>query len=288
MRIDLHCHTTASDGALAPAALLDRAEASGIGLLAITDHDCIDGYLAADAHRRDRQLAVRLLPGVEFSCRWSGMTVHVVGLGVDPAHPALAEGLATLALARRRRLGKIASRLAARGFDGALDGALEEAGDSQPGRPHFAAWMVRRGHVRDEQEAFDRYLGQGRPGDVKCFWPELETAVGWIVAAGGVPVLAHPLKYRLTRARLRRLTAAFAAAGGTALEILSGRQTRDQQAALVRLGEEFRLEASVGSDFHRDHPYGPRLGVELPPPGALRGVWERWCGERQPGVDGQT
>ena len=105
-----------------------------------------------------------------------------------------------------------------------------QAGDSQLGRPHFAAWMVEQGHVADLNQAFDRYLGQGKTGDVKAFWPELAEVTGWIVAAGGVAVIAHPLKYRFTRMKLRRLVMDFMAAGGAAIEIISGRQTADQTA----------------------------------------------------------
>jgi predicted metal-dependent phosphoesterase TrpH len=138
--------------------------------------------------------------------------------------------------------------------------------------------------VADAGEAFDRYLGQGRRGDVKAFWPDLAEVTGWIAAAGGVAVLAHPLKYRFTRMKLRRLALDFRSAGGRAIEIVSGRQTPDQVAQLSRLAAELDLEVSVGSDFHRDSPYGPRLGVELPPLRGVRGVWERWQGPAQAGA----
>jgi predicted metal-dependent phosphoesterase TrpH len=273
--IDFHTHTSASDGALTPLELLQRAGQAGIALLAITDHDTVGGYRQAAALDAAAD-APQLLPGVELSCRWSGAGVHIVGLGMDCDHPAMAEGLETLDRARQERGETIARRLEALGFPGALEGALEEAGQSQLGRPHFANWMVRRGHVADHNEAFDRYLGQGKRGDVKAFWPELAQTVQWIVAAGGVAVLAHPLKYRFTRMKLRRLAIDFRAAGGAAVEIVSGRQTPDQVLHLKQLARELELEVSVGSDFHRDAPFGPRLGVELPHLGGLRGVWERW------------
>jgi predicted metal-dependent phosphoesterase TrpH len=274
--IDFHCHSRASDGALTPQELLERARYNDIRMLAITDHDTVAGYRQAAQSVEACGGDLQLVPGVEFSCRWSGTTVHIVGLGVEVEHPAMLQGVAEMERARRERGAKIASRLAARGFDGALQGALAEAGDSQLGRPHFSAWMVSRGLVADHNEAFDKYLGQGKPGDVKAFWPELPRVVGWIVAAGGVAVVAHPLKYRFTRMKLRRLVVEFIAAGGAAIEIQSGRQTPDQTAQLSRLAAEFELEVSVGSDFHRDGPYRPDLGVELPRLGELRGVWERW------------
>jgi predicted metal-dependent phosphoesterase TrpH len=274
--IDFHTHTSASDGALAPSELVDRALARHIDLLAITDHDTLAGSLAAAEYHRGRRRSMRLVSGVELSCRWSGTTVHVVGLGVDPGAPALTSGLAMLDGARLERGRTIDRRLAQRGFHGALAGALRQAGDSQLGRPHFAAWLVEEGHVTDRNQAFDRYLGQGKIGDVKAFWPELEEVARWITAADGVAVLAHPLKYRFTRMKLRRLVRDFTAAGGRALEVICGRQTPDQVRSLCALAREYELEISLGSDFHRDAPYGPQLGVELPRVDGLRGVWERF------------
>lgn len=270
--VDFHTHTTASDGALSPREMLQRASAAGVQLLAITDHDTVAGFEAAAGMVADFP-GLDLVSGVEYSCQWSGTAIHVVGLGMDCGHPAMREGLAELREARTERGRKIARRMEQRGFAGALEGALAEAGDSQLGRPHFAAWMVASGHVPDHNTAFDKYLGQGKPGDVKAFWPALDRAVGWITAAGGVAVLAHPLKYNFTRMKLRRLVQAFAESGGGAVEVLSGRQTPDQVARLRGLADEFDLQVSVGSDFHRDGPYSAPLGVELRPFRDCAGVW---------------
>jgi len=274
--IDFHTHTTASDGALSPAELVAQAAGRNVDLLAITDHDTVAGYLAVAGDYTHKQPAMRIIPGIEFSCRWSGTTIHILGLGMDCAHPAMVEGLAVLANARRERGKKIGSRLQALGFHGALDGALAVAGSSQLGRPHFSAWMVDQGHVDDHNQAFDKYLGQGKTGDVKAFWPELAEVVHWITAAGGVAIIAHPLKYRFTRMKLRRLVIDFIAAGGSAIELTSGNQSADQTNQIRRLANEFELEVSVGSDFHREGSYSPQLGVELPNLQGLRGVWERW------------
>jgi predicted metal-dependent phosphoesterase TrpH len=277
--IDFHTHTAASDGALSPRDLVALARERKLAMLAITDHDTVAGYLAVAEQGPEYTqdpAGLRLVPGVELSCRWSATTIHILGLGMDCRHPAMGEALAWLDTARIERGKKIAQRLEALGFAGALDGALAEAGDSQLGRPHFSAWMVGQGHVTDHNQAFDKYLGQGKTGDVKAFWPELAQVVEWIVAAGGVAVIAHPLKYNFTRMKLRRLVIDFMAAGGTGIEIASGYQTPDQSAQLRRLASEFALEVSVGSDYHRDAPYSPRPGVEIPALDGLRGVWERW------------
>lgn len=276
MLIDFHTHTNASDGALDPCELVERALASNVDLLAITDHDTVAGYAAAAAYHRPRAGGMQLVAGIEMSCQWSGTTIHILGLGIDCEHPAMREALLTMAAARVERGEKIAQRLAAKGFAGALPGALTHAGTSQLGRPHFAAWMIEQGHVRDFGQAFDLYLGQGKIGDVKAFWPELEVVVNWIVASGGTAVIAHPLHYRFTGMKLRRLIEAFVAAGGGAIEVLSGRQTPDQTAQLRRLAGQFELAVSIGSDFHRDAPYNAPLGVESTPFEGMRGVWERW------------
>ena len=274
--IDFHTHTDASDGALSPRELVARARERNIAMLAITDHDTVAGYRAVAANYRESAGEMRLIPGVEFSCRWSGTTIHILGLGMDCEHPAMQEALQLLDTARVERGKKIAERLEKLGFSGALQGALAEAGASQLGRPHFAAWMVAQGHVADHNEAFDKYLGQGKTGDVKAFWPELATVTRWIVDGGGVAVIAHPLKYKFTRMKLRRMVVDFMAAGGAAIELASGNQTPDQTAQVRRLATEFALEVSVGSDFHRDGTYSPQPGVELPRMDGLRGVWERW------------
>ncbi len=274
--IDFHTHTTASDGALSPRELVQRARDRKVDMLAITDHDTVAGYLTAVQQYPQYAAGPRLIPGIEFSCRWSGTTVHIVGLGMACDHPAMIEGLAVLKAARGERGRKIAERLERLGYQGALAGALAEAGESQLGRPHFSAWLVAQGHVEDHRTAFDKYLGQGKTGDVKAFWPELAEVVHWIVTAGGVAVIAHPLKYQFTRMKLRRLVIDFTAAGGAGIELASGLQSADQLAQLRRLATEFRLEVSIGSDFHRDGPYNPQPGVELPALEGLRGVWERW------------
>ena len=280
MLIDFHTHTAASDGDLSPRELVELARARELAMLAITDHDTVAGYVEMSTgpgrEYTQNPAGPRLIPGVEFSCRWSGTTIHILGLGMDCGHSAMREALEWLNSARTERGRKIAERLEALGFNGALDGALAEAGASQLGRPHFSAWMVANGHVSDHNQAFDRYLGQGKTGDVKAFWPELAQVVEWIVAAGGVAVIAHPLKYKFTRMKLRRLVLDFMAAGGQAIEIMSGYQSADQTGQLRRLASEFALEVSVGSDFHREGPYNPLPGVEIPALDGLRGVWERW------------
>lgn len=272
MIVDFHTHTLMSDGALSPAALMARALAQGVQTLSITDHDTLGAY---------RQLEVpaglNIIPGVEFSCVWSGVTVHIVGLNVDLENEALQAAVAEQEQAREQRALLIAERLAGRGFDGMYEAAQVEAGDRQIlGRPDFARALLARGAVSSIQQAFTRYLGAGKIGDVKSQWPELEKVVAWITAAKGVAVLAHPLHYKLTRAKLRRLLTAFIEAGGRAMEVANGRQWTQQDLDYLRgCCLELGLQASLGSDFHAENRW-TELGCDASLVGDCVPVWQSW------------
>jgi predicted metal-dependent phosphoesterase TrpH len=270
--VDFHTHSLASDGALAPMELLRRAKAAGIRQFALTDHDTMAGYLSV-RHTSEAD-EVGLISGVELSCRWATTTVHVVGLSFDADAPAMIAMVEQLTQAREERAEKIAARLAGVGIEGALEGAKAIADESQIGRPHFATWMTETGAVNSVTEAFDKYLGAGKIGDVKMFWPPLTDVVQAITRVGGVAILAHPLKYRLTGMKLRALINDFKAAGGGAIEVLNGRQPETDLKRLSQLAEGNGLMCSVGSDFHRDFEYGPKLGIDVErlPNGAY--VWD--------------
>lgn len=274
MRADLHVHSDASDGSLSPAALRARAASCGVELLALTDHDTLAGF----RRLRDSQApGPRILSGIELSSVWRGIGIHVLGLGVAPEHPAIRFAEAYQQQVRNRRGELIAQRLAKLGLgDDLLDEALAYAGAAQLGRPHFARCLVERGIVADFSQAFDRYLGAGRVGDVKALWPQLDTVIAWITRAGGVALLAHPLKYRLTRTRLRALLGEFRSAGGRGLEVISGSQTRDQTAHLARLAVQHRLLASAGSDFHVPDLPWRELGCSGRLPAEVEPVWQLW------------
>lgn len=261
MIVDFHTHSLASDGALAPIELLRRAKAAGVQQFALTDHDTTAGYLAV-RHTSEAE-EIGLISGVELSCRWATATIHVVGLNFDADAPEMTAMVEQLTQAREERAEKIATRLAGVGIDDALEGAKAIANGSQIGRPHFATWMVEAGAVDSVAEAFDKYLGAGKIGDVKMFWPPLSDVVQAITRAGGVAILAHPLKYRLTGMKLRALINDFKAAGGGAIEVLNGRQPETDLKRLSQLAEGNGLMCSVGSDFHRDFEYGPKLGIDV-------------------------
>ena len=272
MIVDFHTHSLASDGALAPMELLRRAKAAGVRQFALTDHDTTAGYLSV-RHTTEAD-EVGLISGVELSCRWATTTVHVVGLNFDADAPEMVAMVEQLTQAREERAEQIAKRLAGVGIDGALEGAKAIANESQIGRPHFATWMAEAGAVDSVTEAFDKYLGAGKIGDVKMFWPPLSDVVQAITRAGGVAILAHPLKYRLTGMKLRALINDFKAAGGVAIEVLNGRQPETDLKRLSQLAEGNGLMCSVGSDFHQDFEHGPKLGIDVErlPTGAY--VWD--------------
>lgn len=247
--IDLHMHSTASDGQLSPPALVELCHQRQLGWIALTDHDTMSGV--SEAQQRGVELGVRVLPGTELSSQWRGINIHVVGLMPEGDQPPLTEGLERQALAREQRSGVIAGRLENVGLKGALERARKIAGSDRPlGRPDFARALVEAGIVADMKTAFARYLGSGKPGDVKAMWPYLSEVVGWIVAAGGVAVLAHPLHYKLTRRKRGLLLDDFCAAGGQSAELVSGFQNPDMTRDLARQLQERELYGSTGSDFH--------------------------------------
>ena len=278
MLADLHMHSTASDGALAPAELMARAAAAGVELVALTDHDCVDGLPEARAAAAAHGMA--WVSGVELSAQWQGHTIHILGYGFDSEAPTLVEALAGVRDGRWQRAEQIAARLAAKRMPGALEGALavQKATGSDPGsppaRPHFADWMVEAGYVRDRGEAFRKWLGAGKLGDIKQHWPTLATAVAQLRDAGGLAVLAHPWHYGFTRARIRRLLRDFAEAGGRGIEVANGKQPPEQVAVLARMASEFGFLASAGSDFH--HPDSPwmALGQMTPLPAECAPIWQ--------------
>lgn len=278
MIVDLHCHSTASDGVLAPAALVERAHARGIRLLALTDHDTLEGL---DAARIAAQaLDMHLVNGIELSCVWNGATVHVLGYGFSTEAPALQQAIAELHEGRWRRAELIAQRLAAKGMPGALEGARaiqQELGDSgnAPARPHFAEYLVRAGHVRDRAEAFRKWLGSGKLGDVKQHWPSLVQTLTTLREAGAWISLAHLWQYDFTRSKRRRLVIEFVEAGGHALEVVNGMQPLEQVGGLSILAREFGLLASIGSDFHAPGDWS-ELGLYRALPEDLQPLWKHF------------
>lgn len=273
---DLHNHSTASDGLLSPTQLIELAARTGVDAIALTDHDTTAGLEEADRAARDA--GITLVSGVEISVSWGGTTLHVVGLRVDPASEALARGLDSIRAGRFGRAQRIAAELERLGMPGALEGALELAGnEAKLSRSHFARHLVREGRVRDAQAAFDKYLGQGKPAYVAHRWATLENAVSWIRAAGGTAVLAHPGRYDLKPMMRHEMLREFRAFGGEAIEVVTGSHRPEEYATWQRVALEHGFLASRGADYH-----GP--GESTWEPGrlpalhaSLTPVWSQWA-----------
>ena len=248
-RYDLHSHSTCSDGVLTPTALVQRAAERGVEVLALTDHDEVAGL--DEAHAAAREAGIMLVSGTEVSVTWQGETIHVVGLRIDPANRDLDAGLAAVRSGRDSRARDIGDALAAAGIPEAFEGALAYVTSERlVSRTHFARFLVEAGHVRDINDAFRRYLGSGKPGYVPHSWASLQQAVGWIHAAGGQAVIAHPGRYKLGEASMRELLAEFRDRGGDALEVVSPSHTPRQYAEYATLARAFGLTCSCGTDFH--------------------------------------
>jgi predicted metal-dependent phosphoesterase TrpH len=246
-RVDLHTHSHCSDGVLAPAALVALAAQREVGLLALTDHDtaqgCEDARAACLAH------GIAFMPGVELSSVWREREIHVVGLNIDPAHAPFAAHCAQLLELRRQRVAAIGERLERAGLPGSQL-AQQALASAAPTRAHLARGLCERGLAGSVQQAFDRWLKRGQPGYVAANWPPLSGAVRCMVQAGGVAVLAHPQRYRVSSGALCELIAEFKAAGGAGLEVsLPGLAPNDAD-RLARLARRFELAGSIGSDFH--------------------------------------
>lgn len=245
---DLHTHTAWSDGTLTPTELVARAHAGGVRLLAVTDHDATDGL--AEARAAAVRLGIRFVAGVEISATWRRQTVHVVGLGVDPGETRLQAGLARLRARRDWRAREIGARLRRKNIPEAYEHARGLVRGNVVSRTHFAHSLVRRGLVSDLRQAFRQYLGRGCVGDVPVEWAGLEEAIGWICGAGGVAVLAHPTRYRVSSGQLRGLLTEFRAHGGGALEVVCPSHKPADIERMARLACAHELLGSCGSDYH--------------------------------------
>lgn len=271
---DLHTHSTASDGSLSPTELVVRAAEQGVSHLALTDHDGTEGI--NEARQAAAEKGIELIPGVEVSVSWSGGTVHIVGLQLDTRNPELQSGLSGLRDYRRQRARQIADKLDKAGIPGALEGAGKYASETMLGRVHFARFLVETGHASDMKDVFKRFLVKNKPGYVSGHWASLSDAVGWINAAGGQAVIAHPARYKMTNSKRRRLLTEFKVLGGAGIEVSSGNQHPEEVRVMARLAEEFDLLASCGSDFHSPDNAWTELGRMTTMPPFVTPIWTQW------------
>jgi len=247
--IDLHAHSTASDGSFPPAEVVRLAKEAGLKAVALTDHDTTDGLAEAVAAGED--LGVEVIPGVEISARYTGDSMHILGYFLDFHSPKLAEGLAVLKQARKERNPKIIAKLNALGLSINMDQVARLSGGGQVGRPHIARALLESGYVRSMQQAFDIYLKNGGKAYVAKFrFPPVE-ALEMIREAGGVPVLAHPFTLGMgSPGALRELLLVLKVKGLAGIEVFYADHTPEQEALYLKLARELGLLVTGGSDFH--------------------------------------
>lgn len=271
MLIDLHSHSTASDGTMTPSELVKRACEQGVDVLALTDHDTTAGLAEARSAAGNE---LKLINGIEISVSWNGQTIHIVGLGIDPDNAALQTGLLKLGEYREWRAEEIGRRLEKKRIPGAFEGALGYAKGKLVSRTHFARFLVEKGYAESVGKVFKRYLVQGKPGYVPGKWAGLEEAVGWIKNAGGLAVVAHPARYRISASRLRTLLGEFRECGGVAMEVVSGSHSRDDCLSMAAHARRQELFASQGSDYHGPENQWIELGRLREMPEGCRPIWE--------------
>ena len=272
LNADLHCHSTVSDGTLAPEQLAERAYANGVRLWALTDHDELGGQERAQAAASS--LGMDYLSGVEISVTWMGQTIHIVGLGIDAAHAGILEGLRMTREGRGNRAKQMAEQLLKAGIPGAYEGALHFAGNHELiARTHFARFLVEQGVCRDTDQVFKNYLVEDKPGYVPHLWATLDNAVDWIKAAGGAAVIAHPGRYKLSPMQMDELYKHFKEIGGMAIEVITGSHSPNQYQTYGKIAQHYGFLASRGSDFHDPEESYIDLGALPHLPDHLTPVW---------------
>lgn len=246
--VDLHTHTTASDGADQPARVVGLAAEKGLAAVAVTDHDTVAGV--AEAMEAGARLGIRAVPGIEVSSDYRDNNIHILGYFLDPEAPALRTVLDWVSVERAERNRKMCDMLAADGFDVTMEELLREYPAAVLGRPHFAEHLMRKGYVSSVQEGFDRYLEVGRPYFLPKRRISMARAIETIRLSGGVAVLAHPFEYKYPENETEALIEYAAELGAGGLECYYSLHTPEQQAWLLARAERYGLAVSGGSDYH--------------------------------------
>lgn len=272
--IDFHCHSTVSDGLLAPDALVRHAKECGIKVLALTDHDDVGGL--ALARQTAEEENIHFIDGVEISVTWKKRTIHIVGLNFNPHNEALKSALANVRNDRDARAQEMAHGLAKAGIHGAYEGAKKFAGQSILTRMHFAQFLIENGHAKNTKSVFKNYLVKGKPGFVDHQWMDLEQAVSLIKGAGGTAVVAHPGRYDLGMINMHLFMHEFRSYGGDAVEVVTGSHQPPQFKQFATIAHRFDLKASRGSDYHGPGISYLEMGCLPELPAGCVPVWQDW------------
>jgi len=275
MKIDLHSHTTASDGRMSYPELIERAVGFDLDVLAITDHDTIEALAPAHSYIEQKQYSLTLIDGIEISTVWQNKDIHIVGLNITPDSVELTNLIEQQKAHREKRAELIAHRLEKATREGVFAEVKAIAGDAPVTRAHFAKWLVDNGYAKTMQQVFKKFLTRDNPGYVPPSWCTMAQAISAIHAAGGQAVLAHPARYNLTAKWLKRLISAFVEAGGDAMEVAQPQQAPQERRTLADYAIQYNLLASQGSDFHYPSPW-MELGRNLWLPSGVEPVWKDW------------
>lgn len=272
--IDLHCHSTYSDGLLSPKQLFERALQAGVTTLALTDHDTVAGV--SELQQAAMGHAMRIVPGIELSVQWKKYDIHVLGLNIHIHAERLQQIIVQQQNQRFQRAQAIGEALQRCGIKDTYAKACALAGHTQIGRAHFAQVLLQEGMARDIKSAFKTYLGKGKIAYVPAIWIKLPTAVAVIQDAGGQAVIAHPLKYGLTRTKLQELVQEFQTLGGAGVEVISGEIMDEDVDKMAKLCQKHALLASSGSDFHGEGLSRLGLGRQKALPKHCKPIWDSW------------
>lgn len=271
--IDLHCHSYFSDGEHSPEELIEKAKAQGLRCLALTDHDNMDAY--ERLHKAAANSGITIVQGIELSVRWKKHDIHILGYQLQkvPEMDALIERQFQSRVERAKQIGE---KLASCGVENAYEKACALTGSRCVARPHFAQVLVNEGKCKDLAAAFDKFLSRGKCAYVPTPWISIQEAVEAIHQAKGQAVIAHPLKYGLTRTKLHELIIEFKGEGGEGMEVVSGEVTPLQIGEMAATCKRFGLLASSGSDFHGDKKSRIGLGRQSGLPDGCTPIWQNW------------
>lgn len=275
MKIDLHSHSTASDGKLSPTELMERAAHFNVDVLALTDHDSIDGLAEAHQAIATNQWPIQLIDGIEISTAWQNQDIHIVGLNIDVSDPGLIAFTKRQAERRYERAQRIGERLAKVTKATIFDEVAATVCDKTITRAHFARWLIANGYAKDMKQVFKKYMKRNHPGYVPPNWGHMTDAIAVIHQAGGQAVLAHPARYDLTAKWIKRLIVAFVEAGGDAMEVAQPQQSLQERRNLSDYAIQYNLLVSQGSDFHYPTSW-LELGRNLWLPSGVVPIWDGW------------
>ncbi|HIM58671.1 MAG TPA: PHP domain-containing protein [Gammaproteobacteria bacterium] len=274
MKIDLHNHSYYSDGVLSPTEVVNLAKQEGCDIFSLTDHDTTDGLL--EAQKQADEVGLKLVHGVEISAMWSNMTIHILGLNVDINNPIFQAGLKQHQDFRQLRAEKMARGLGGAGVFSALEKVKVVAKKGMITRTHFAQMLIQEGVCKDMRSVFKRFLTGKKPGGVGGQWAQFDEVIGWIHAAGGKAVLAHPLRYRMTNTKIKRLLSHLSGAGLDGVEVVTGSSSKDEITLVSQWATQFDLLVSSGSDYHGWPNQRTRIGRLHDMPNVNQTVWKDW------------